>query len=719
MKVPVENKIRLGLVIGIAALLGFGWLSYYTTTRLVATEDWVAHTHEVIAQLEALRATVTEEESSLEGYLVSGSPQFLADRQATVQRLFAGLQQLRALTADNPSQQHDLDRLTSLVTDRLHEQDERLARFRQSGLAAASDAAGMLQGRAETETIRALIDAMRSTENRLLAERSRLSRDEASRSLTVVLAGSLLACVVVLAALVSSNRDFRLRARAEEKSRESRALLEAILDNSPAVIFIKDREGHYQFVNRRYQQLAGLPFEQIIGRTDSEIFRKEIAQSAREHDLKVLECGEPLEFEETVIYPDGRPHTHLVIKFPLRDAGGRVYAIGGVSSDISQRLHAEEALRHAEERQRQIIENIKDYAIIMLNPDGQIVTWNGAAERIKGYATDEIVGRHFSVFYPAEDLATGLPERALATARAEGRFQHEGWRVRKDGSQFWAEVIITTIRDASGTLQGFVKVTRDLTERKKADEHILQLNGELQRRAEQLEASNKELEAFSYSVSHDLRAPVRHIDGFVKIWQKQAGDNFDERGRRYLGIIADSARQMGTLIDDLLVFSRMSRTELHRAKVALNSLVHEAMAAIQMETDDRRIDWNIGNLPEVEADPAMLRQVFINLVANAVKYTRPRDPAKIEVGCADSANGDFVIFVRDNGVGFDMQYAHKLFGVFQRLHRAEDFEGTGIGLANVRRIITRHGGRTWAEGKPDAGATFYFTLPKQPTAPGN
>jgi len=234
----------------------------------------------------------------------------------------------------------------------------------------------------------------------------------------------------------------------------------------------------------------------------------------------------------------------------------------------------------------------------------------------------------------------------------------------------------------------------------------------LHRRAEQLETANRELEAFSYSVSHDLRAPLRHIDGFVKILEKQSGPNLDERGRRYLGIVADSARQMGVLIDDLLVFSRMSRAELRRSKVSLNSLVHEAMAELQMEINGRQIAWKIGELPDVEADPAMLRQVWINLIANAVKYTRPRQPAEIEVGCADAANGEFVFYVRDNGVGFDMQYAHKLFGVFQRLHRAEEFEGTGIGLANVRRIVTRHGGRTWAEGKPEGGATFFFSLPK-------
>jgi len=254
---------------------------------------------------------------------------------------------------------------------------------------------------------------------------------------------------------------------------------------------------------------------------------------------------------------------------------------------------------------------------------------------------------------------------------------------------------------------------RDITERKRAQVQITQLNADLQNRATQLEAANKELEAFSYSVSHDLRAPLRHIDGFVKLLNKQAGEALDERGRRYLDIVADSARQMGTLIDDLLVFSRMNRAELRQAKVSSDSLVHEAIGGLQTEINGRTIHWKITPLPEVEADPAMLRQVWVNLIANAVKYSRLRSPAEIEIGCSPG-DGEHVFFVRDNGVGFDMQYAHKLFGVFQRLHRAEEFEGTGIGLANVRRIVHRHGGRTWAEGKIDGGATFFFSLPKPP-----
>ncbi len=237
------------------------------------------------------------------------------------------------------------------------------------------------------------------------------------------------------------------------------------------------------------------------------------------------------------------------------------------------------------------------------------------------------------------------------------------------------------------------------------------LIAQLHQQTNRLEDANKELEAFAYSVSHDLRAPLRHIAGYVELLEKHAGATFDEKSRRYFQTISESATRMGVLIDDLLAFSRIGRSELKRARVDLDELTREEIKNLEAETQARRIAWKIGKLPVVDGDRSLLRQVLINLLSNAVKFTRTRPQAEIEVGAQPGPNGETVIFVRDNGVGFDMQYVDKLFGVFQRLHRADEFDGTGIGLANVRRIIHRHGGRVWAEGAVDHGATLYFTLP--------
>lgn len=707
MKASVENKILVGFVASVVALVVIGWLAYRTTVRFITTDRLVAHTHEVIATLESGLATITDAEARQRAFLLTGDEQFLKDSQTAQAQVSAWLERLRKLTADNPEQQQRLNKLQAVISQRLAVLNDRIKLRQEGGLqAVTSDVATLRQGRDLMDQVWRDITEMRDTENSLLSQRQQTAQTSAESSLIVIFTGGALACAIGLAAVLLIHRDLRLR-------------------------------------------------------------------------------------EQT-----------------------------------------EKSLRQSEQRLRLMIESVKDYAIIMLDPAGRVVSWNVGAQRIKGYTAQEIMGRHFSCFYPEEVVRSGFPEKALAEAAAKGRFENEGWRVRKDGSPFWANVVITAIHGPADQLLGFAKVTRDLTEHKRAEQaleerdrffdlsrdviciatfdgffktlnpawertlgftpeelmakpfiefihpddvpasqaeveklasgietvnfenrfrcrdgswrwfswnaraavpqrliyaagrditerkraqvQITQLNADLQNRATQLETANKELEAFSYSVSHDLRAPLRHIDGFVKLLNKQASEKLDERGRRYLDIIADSARQMGSLIDDLLVFSRMSRSELRQAKVSTDSLVHEAIGGLQSEIHGRQINWKIAPLPEVTADAAMLRQVWVNLIANAVKYSRTRQEAEIEIGC-NSDNGELVFFVRDNGVGFDMQYAHKLFGVFQRLHRAEEFEGTGIGLANVRRIIHRHGGRTWADGKLEGGATFFFSLPKTAT----
>jgi signal transduction histidine kinase len=252
----------------------------------------------------------------------------------------------------------------------------------------------------------------------------------------------------------------------------------------------------------------------------------------------------------------------------------------------------------------------------------------------------------------------------------------------------------------------------EVEQRRQREDEIRELNQELGKRAAELEASNKELESFAYSVSHDLRAPLRHMVGYSELLQRHASSLLDDKSQRFIRTILDSARKMGNLIDDLLAFSRIGRAETRKTKVDLGQLVTEVVAEIEQDAKSRDIAWKIGELPVCYGDRSMLRLVVVNLVSNAVKFTRMRSPAEIEIGCVDRNEKEVEVFVRDNGAGFDMQYVKKLFGVFQRLHLPEQFEGTGIGLATVQRIIHRHGGEVRGEGAVDQGATFHFSLPK-------
>ncbi len=507
-----------------------------------------------------------------------------------------------------------------------------------------------------------------------------------------------------------------------------------------------------------------------------------------------------------------------------------------------QREQAEKALSASEERFHLLVDGVKDYDIFLLDKQGRVVSWNTGAERITGFAEDEILGRDFYCFYTQEDRDVLTPQRELDKAASLGYIVAEGWRLRKDGSRFWADTSITALEDKTGQLSGYAKITRDVTERRRAEEEIRSLNVELEkllaertarltesegfsravietttdgvviidergiiqrfnpgaekmfgypanevigqnikmlmpapfrdehdsylaryrqtgekhiigkyrevtgmrkddrifplllgvaeiwlgdqrlfagilrditelkRTEEKLAASNKELESFSYSVSHDLRAPLRAIDGFSQILQEDYAGKLDQEGDRIIGVIRDNTQKMGRLIDDLLAFSRLGRKEMSRDPVDMTQIVQGVCEELRDAHPDRGIEFTVGELSPSEGDAALLRQVWVNLLSNAVKYTRGREPARIEVG--SYRNGDeTVYFVRDNGAGFDMRYVQKLFGVFQRLHSAEQFDGTGVGLAIVHRVVSRHGGRVWAEGWVEEGASFYFSLP--------
>ena len=399
------------------------------------------------------------------------------------------------------------------------------------------------------------------------------------------------------------------------------------------------------------------------------------------------------------------------------------------SVGTGERRGAEERLRESEERFRLLVESTSDYAIFMLDPAGRVVSWNAGAERIKGYAAEEIIGRHFSTFYPPEAMARHWPEHELREAARVGRFEDEGWRVRKDGSRFWANVVITALRGADGALCGFSKVTRDITDRKRYEAELDAANRELEQR-------NAENESFVYSVSHDLRSPLVNLKGFSQELavtgqqlrqllespsvpsdiSRRAVRLLDSKFQESLTFIGKAVSHLDNIVDGLLRLSRAGRIEYEFRSVDVTEIVQELLRAMHssVKASGARID--VRALPAVRADRNALGQVFANLLGNALKSFHPGRPGEIEISA--SADDPPVFAIRDNGVGIPEEYRPKIFRLLEPVEPTRA-QGEGMGLAIVHRIIQRHGGRIWFESNDGNGTTFYFTVGRRaPDVPG-
>ena len=574
MDFRVTLVAALGLALGTLACVGV--LSYRKIIREEDDQRWVAHTHLVLENLDAMLFDLSEEETNQRAFIITGGASYLAPYESASSRWQRDSDEVRRLTADNSRQQGSLSRLDPLVATRLTQLQEGIALRQKQGMEAAISMVRDGRGKQTMDQIRAVIAEMKGEEEQLLRQRMRIAEVSSHRTKTFIVVGNIV-----------------------------------------AVLFL-------------------------------------------------------------------------------------VISVLVILQEMSRRHKAEEALREGEERFRLLVSGVKDYAILMLDSEGRLASWNAGAERIKGYRADEILGKHFSVFYPPEEVERGKPQFELKVAEEQGRVEDEGWRVRKDGSRFWANVVITALRDDKARLRGFAKVTRDMTERRRAEE-------DMETRNAQLEAANKELQAFSYSVSHDLRAPLRAIDGFSLAILEDYENKLDAEGKTHLQRIRAATGRMGQLIDGMLNLARISRAGMVRENVDLSPLAREIAAELLASQPQRQASIVIPPKLTVKGDRLLLRVVLENLLSNAWKFTYGQPISRIELGTKGNGN-ETIHFVRDNGAGFDMQHVDKLFGVFQRLHRESEFPGTGVGLATTQRIIHRHGGRIWAEAALGEGATFYFVL---------
>jgi PAS domain S-box-containing protein len=492
----------------------------------------------------------------------------------------------------------------------------------------------------------------------------------------------------------------------DEDPHKAVVLLRAVLATAPGLIYAKDLEGRMLIANPPTLELIGKPWAEVRGRTDAE-FLDDRAQGAAimANDRRVMAGGVPEVLEELVGNAETGTRAWLSTKAPLLDDDGAVIGLVGVSQDITGRKQAEQRLVELNEtleervaertRERDRAWNNSQDMLAVLDADGLLLAINLAWTTVLGYAAEELIGHNCMEFILADDHPS--TRGALVAAEAGPLNNYENRYRHKDGTYRWISWVAAPEGDriyASG---------RHITAEKTAAAELLA-------KAAELEASNRELESFTYTVSHDLRAPLRAIDGFGMMLEEDYGARLDDEGRRLLSVMRDNSRRMGVLIDDLLGFSRLSFASLKAADVDVDMLVGELIDDLAPIDGVHSVEFDVGPLAPAFGDRGLLRQVWINLLSNAIKYSSTVPKPRVEIRSRIAA-GEAIYSIRDNGVGFDMKYADKLFGVFQRLHRADQFAGTGVGLAIVHRIVTRHGGRVWADGELMRGAEFSFALP--------
>ncbi len=484
-------------------------------------------------------------------------------------------------------------------------------------------------------------------------------------------------------------------------------LIDSVVDYA---IYMLDPAGIVRSWNAGAERIKGYTAEEILGQHFSRFYpQADIERGKPRYQLEVAANVGRCEDEGYRVRKDGSQFWADVVLTAVRDADGALTGFAKITRDLTERRKTEQTLRESEERFRLLVEGVVDYGIFMLNPAGVVTSWNTGAERIMGYGAGEIIGRSFDCFFLAEDVQAGRSRNELDVAASAGRFEGQGWRQRKDGTRFWADFTVSALRDADGRLIGFAKVTRDLTSRRAAEEQIEHLRLDLQHRNENLAAANADLEAFSRSMAHDLKAPVRHILAYADMLLRDFKDSMPAEALDHVSHIKKSAVRMSDLVRDLLGWFSIARRPVKAHTVALQPLVKSVIAEFAVETLNRNVEWRVSELFEAECDRGLVLLLLQNLIGNALKFTRTRERAVIEIGHVVTED-DRVVFVRDNGVGFNMDYVGKLFHAFERLHPASDFEGTGIGLTIAARIVQKHGGRIWADAAPDKGATFHFTL---------
>jgi PAS domain S-box-containing protein len=709
-----SNMPLIGFCTALAILAGMSAASYLSVRGFAERAGWVEHTQTVLRETEAVLSDLKDVETGVRGYLLAGEDAFLVPYNDALASIPQHLRRLGELTADNDGQRKRLLDLGKLVEQRTQQAALLLQVAGAKHLIISETARKYIAaGKSTMDDVRHVVGQMREQEEALLVQRARDSKRSSQVATAIIVAGTLTSITILIIAFAFLRREIAQRADAEHAAQAAAEQTESLYNEAPCGYHSVDRNGTFVRMNDTELAWLGYTREEVIGKLKFiDIVAPECVQTVLDNFPSLVQGGKAVDLQYTIVRKDGSTFPVAVNAVALLDKGGNFVMSRTTMFDATAMKRVERQFREANAFLDAVVENIPSMIFVKEAHSLRFVRINRAEEELLGLPREALLGKTDHELFPREQADYFvLKDREVLARHGVIDIAEENLTTAK------GTLILRTrkigLRDGHGDPQYLLGISDDITEQKRAEESIRSLNLSLEVRANQLEAANKELESFSYSVSHDLRAPLRAIDGFSKIFEEDYASQMDEEGRRLLKVIRDNSQRMGTLIDDLLAFSRLGRQPLATEVVDMKALAIGALTDVQAAGAGVHASAVIQDLPPVEADAALLKQVWVNLLSNAFKYSAKRESPRIEVGFLPAKNfhDHVTFFVKDNGVGFDMRYYDKLFGVFQRLHRMEEFSGTGVGLAIVHRLVTRHGGKVWAEAELDKGATFFFSLP--------
>jgi PAS domain S-box-containing protein len=703
----LNRKVQLAFASAILILLAVGAISHRGMAVSRESDRLVRHTHEVIENLQDLLLAMEGIESSDRGFVLTGKESYLEPYRANVLGVEQYEATLRKLTMDNPQQQRRLPALERLAAEKIQFAEMVINLRRAKGLGAAANAIESGLGQRTMDEFQGIVRELQDEELRLLVLRNGDAKRRLVQTKTALIFGTVLGLLIAVAGGWSVQRESTRRGLAETHLAQMEGRYRGLLEAAPDAMVVVNPAGEIVLLNVQAEKQFGYSRDELVGRQVKNIIPEGFAErliadgtrSAAEALAQQIGTG----IELIARRKDGSKFPIEIMLSPLESAEGIL--VTAAIRDISVRKNAETHLAQMEGRYRGLLEAAPD-AMVVVNPAGEIVLLNVQAEKQFGYSRNELVGQQVKNIIPE-----GFAERLIADgtrSAAEALAQQIGTGIeliarRKDGSKFPIEIMLSPLESAEGTL--VTAAIRDISERKKSEEHLLKTVGELKR-------SNEELQQFAYVSSHDLQEPLRMVASYTQLLAKRYKGRLDSDADEFIAFAVDGCNRMQGLIRDLLAYSRAGTTGKALCEVAGEDALQRALRNLLITIEQSGAVVSHDSLPAIRTDETQLTQVFQNLVGNAIKY-RSAEVPRVHVSAKKNGGNEWIFSVRDNGLGIAPQYFERIFILFQRLHGRNEFEGTGIGLAICKKVLERLGGRIWVESQPEKGSTFYFALPER------